>query len=51
MTGTGPLDIPVGRLVRVADPFGNPLVLLDLSWGTFTTDDEGNVTWVGSGEL
>ena len=44
---TGPLDIPVGRLVRVADPFGNPLVLLDLSRGTFTTDDEGNVTGVG----
>jgi predicted enzyme related to lactoylglutathione lyase len=40
----GPLDIPVGRLVRVADPFGNPLVLLDLSGGTFTTDADGNVT-------
>ncbi|MFY9926644.1 MAG: VOC family protein [Streptosporangiaceae bacterium] len=40
----GPLDIPVGRLVRVADPFGNPLVLIDLSRGTFTTDADANVT-------
>ncbi len=40
----GPLDIPVGRLVRVADPFGNPLVLLDLSRGPFTTDADANVT-------
>ncbi len=48
---TGPLDIPVGRLVRVADPFGNRLVLLDLSRGTFTTDDEANVTGIGSGGL
>jgi predicted enzyme related to lactoylglutathione lyase len=42
-----PLDIPVGRVVVVADPFGNPLVLLDLSKGTFITDDDGNVTGVG----
>jgi predicted enzyme related to lactoylglutathione lyase len=42
-----PLDIPVGRLVKVADPFGNPLVLLDLSKGTFVTDHDGNVTGVG----
>ncbi len=43
----GPQDIPVGRLAAVADPFGNRLVLLDLSQGTFTTDDDGNVTGVG----
>ena len=42
----GPRDIPVGRLVVVTDPFGNPLVLLDLSRGTFATDDDGNVTGV-----
>jgi hypothetical protein len=29
-------------------PFGNPLVLLDLSRGTFVTDDDGNVTGVTS---
>jgi catechol 2,3-dioxygenase-like lactoylglutathione lyase family enzyme len=44
---TPPRDIPVGRLAVVADPFGNPLVLLDLSKGTFTTNDDGNVTGVG----
>jgi predicted enzyme related to lactoylglutathione lyase len=42
----GPHDIPVGRLMVVADPFGNPLVLLDLSNGTFVTDSDGNVTGV-----
>ena len=43
---SGPQDIPVGRLAVAADPFGNPLVLLDLSRGTFVTDDDGNVTGV-----
>ncbi len=31
----------------VADPFGNPLVLLDLSKGTFQTGPDGTVTGVG----
>lgn len=35
---TGPADIPVGRLARVADPFGNVLVVLDLSKGQYLTD-------------
>jgi predicted enzyme related to lactoylglutathione lyase len=39
-----PFDIPVGRLAVVADPFGNALVVLDLSKGTYVTDGEGNVT-------
>src|SRR5262249_23266672 len=29
----GPFDIPVGRVAVVRDPFGNPLVLVDLSKG------------------
>jgi predicted enzyme related to lactoylglutathione lyase len=33
----GPCDIPVGRLAIVADPFGNALVLLDLSKGRYVT--------------
>lgn len=33
-----PVDIPVGRLAVVADPFGNTLVLLDLSEGRYITD-------------
>lgn len=41
---TGPFDILVGRCVVVADPFGNALVLLDLSKGLLTTDAQGNVT-------
>jgi predicted enzyme related to lactoylglutathione lyase len=34
----GPFDIPVGRAAVVRDPFGNALVLVDLSKGTYTTD-------------
>jgi predicted enzyme related to lactoylglutathione lyase len=43
---SGPLDIPVGSLVVVADPFGNVLVLVDLSKGRYTTDAAGGVTGV-----
>lgn len=43
---TEPFDIPVGRLAVVADPFGNVLVLLDLSKGRYTTDETGTVTGV-----
>jgi catechol 2,3-dioxygenase-like lactoylglutathione lyase family enzyme len=38
--------VPVGRLAVVGDPFGNPLVLLDLSHGRYTTDGSGRVTGV-----
>jgi predicted enzyme related to lactoylglutathione lyase len=38
-----PVDIPVGRLAVVADPFGNALVLLDLSKGRYVTDKVGAV--------
>jgi predicted enzyme related to lactoylglutathione lyase len=41
-----PFDIPVGRVAVVADPFGNILVLLDLSKGHYVTDKMGNVTAV-----
>ena len=43
-----PVDIPVGRLGVVLDPFGNALVLLDLSTGTYTTDETDEVTGVSS---
>jgi predicted enzyme related to lactoylglutathione lyase len=42
----GPFEIPVGRVVVVADPFGNSLVLLDLSKGRYQTDADGTVTGV-----
>jgi len=41
-----PADIAVGRVTVVEDPWGNRLVLVDLSKGTFDTDEEGNVTGV-----
>lgn len=39
-------DIPVGRVAVVADPFDNVLVLVDLSKGTYDTDEQGDVTSV-----
>jgi predicted enzyme related to lactoylglutathione lyase len=38
--------IPIGRLAVVADPFGNSLVLLDLSNGRYAVDATGRVTGV-----
>jgi predicted enzyme related to lactoylglutathione lyase len=40
---SAPADIPVGRVAVVADPFGNTLVLLDLSKGRYLTDESGTV--------
>ena len=42
----GPIDIPIGRLAIVEDPFGNRLVVLDSTKGTYQTDAAGNVTGV-----
>jgi hypothetical protein len=42
----GPRDIPVGRLAVVLDPFGNRLVLLDLSRGRYTTNADREVVGV-----
>jgi predicted enzyme related to lactoylglutathione lyase len=42
----GPEETAVGRLVAAEDPFGNVLVLLDLSKGQYVTDDTGRVTGV-----
>jgi predicted enzyme related to lactoylglutathione lyase len=41
-----PFEIPVGRCAVVQDPFGNTLILLDLSKGLYTTDDRGSVTGI-----
>jgi predicted enzyme related to lactoylglutathione lyase len=41
-----PFDIPVGRVAVVADPFGNPLAVVDLGKGRYVTDADGNVTGV-----
>ena len=47
---TAAFDIPVGRVAVVADPFDNPLVLIELSKGRFVTDADKNVTGVSRGE-
>ena len=44
-----PTQIPVGRLAVVNDPFGNALVLLDLSAGRYVTDVNGRVLGVQPG--
>ncbi len=43
---SGPSDIPVGRVAVAADPFGNLLVMVDLSKGLYVTDDSGAVTGI-----
>lgn len=39
-----PFDLEIGRCVVVQDPWGNRLVLLDMTKGPLTTDEQGNVT-------
>lgn len=41
-----PRDFPVGRVAVARDPFGNRLVLVDLSAGRYRTSESGNVTGV-----
>jgi lactoylglutathione lyase len=43
----GPFDIHIGKCAVVADPFGNVLVILDVSKGLLATDAEG---WVVGNE-
>jgi len=38
-----PFDIQIGRCVVLEDPWGNPLVLLDMSKGPLKTDADENV--------
>ena len=38
-----PFDIQIGRCVVLEDPWGNPLVLLDMSKGSLKTEADGNV--------
>lgn len=40
---SGPFSIQIGRCAVVSDPWGNHLVLLDMSKGALQTDDQGNV--------
>jgi catechol 2,3-dioxygenase-like lactoylglutathione lyase family enzyme len=38
-----PFEIQIGRAAVVADPWGNPYVLLDMGKGALVTDGEGNI--------
>lgn len=42
----GPFEIPVGQVMVAADPFGNALVLVDMSKGRYVTGEDGRVTGV-----
>ena len=42
-----PFDIQIGRCTVVEDPWGNRLVLLDMSKGPLVTDSSGNVLAAG----
>jgi predicted enzyme related to lactoylglutathione lyase len=39
----GPFDIQIGRCAVMRDPWGNELVILDMSKGALKTDAKGNV--------
>ena len=39
----GPFDIQIGRCAVMRDPWGNDLVILDMSKGALKTDADGNV--------
>jgi predicted enzyme related to lactoylglutathione lyase len=46
-----PFEIPIGRCTVVADPWGNRLVLLDMSKGPLVTDADGVVLPRDSSEM
>ena len=41
---SGPFDIKIGKCAVIEDPWGNRMVILDSTKGTFITDDKGNIT-------
>ena len=38
-----PFDIQIGKCAMVRDPFGNVLVMLDMSKGRLVTDEDGRI--------
>lgn len=42
----GPFDIDIGKCAVVSDLWDNRYCLLDMTKGTYNTDDQGNVTGV-----
>jgi predicted enzyme related to lactoylglutathione lyase len=43
---SGPFDIPIGKCAVVQDRWENEYVILDMTKGKYTTDENGNVTGV-----
>jgi len=46
----GPFDIPIGKCAVIQDLWENQYVILDMTKGKYTTDENGNVTGVSRGE-
>lgn len=42
----GPFDINIGKCAVVSDPWNNKYCILDISKGTYDTDEQGNVIGV-----
>jgi len=42
----GPFDIPIGKCAVIQDKWENQYVILDMTKGKYTTDEDGNVTGV-----
>ncbi len=42
----GPFDIPIGKCAVINDKWENEYVILDMTKGRYTTDENGNVTGV-----
>ncbi len=47
---TPPFDYPVCRVAKVADPFGNALIVLDLSRGQYLTGGDRRVIGLTHGD-
>ncbi len=42
----GPFEINIGKCAVLIDPWGNKFCILDMTKGTYDTDENGNVTGV-----
>ena len=47
----GPFDIPIGKCAVIQDKWENQYVILDMTKGKYTTDENGNVTGVSKDVL
>jgi lactoylglutathione lyase len=47
----GPFDIPIGKCAVIQDKWENQYVILDMTKGKYTTDENGNVSGVSKDVL